>query len=71
MRYPKREKKLPEKARRRQDPRQPAVSQILKNQPKLWYKKIVEGDRCCDHIIVTLYITTSLPVRIYEFVITH
>ena len=28
---------------------------------------MVEADRCCDHIIVTLYITTSLPVRINEF----
>ena len=27
----------------------------------------MEADRCCDHISVTLHITTSLPVRINEF----
>ena len=43
------------------------MSRILKTQPKLWYKKTVEAARCCDHVIVTLYITTSLPVRINEF----
>ena len=43
------------------------VSRILKTQPKLWYKKIVEAVRCCDHSIVTLCITTRLLVRIDEF----
>ena len=28
---------------------------------------MVEADRCCDHIIVTLYITTRLLVLINEF----